>query len=297
MIRLGDHSRTTILGGPFKRPRGRQPLAVAPCSGDRPGCRSGLGSAYLPEDSIDGANGTSPKRETCSSLLKIFDRHRFVSPARRGTPEAAAPTAARAVSGAVQEAPARRRCCPWPCSDGDRITHADDRQPCTSVLRARQARQPPTTGASPGWRHRMGTALSTSLAGGASIEPTSQCLASPPRHPPSADAPGSIGQSVADIHVLIRRLRRSRQTVGDISLRNVGIGRTARTKGTAMPIRASHGPLLFRVRRCDVLARLHRRPTLIDLPVGATKWSDLRGACMAAEGTKMIVGVRPIKIS
>ena len=36
---------------------------------------------------------------------------------------------------------------------------------------------------------------------------------------------------------------------------------------------------------------------LIDLPVGATEWCDLRGACMAAEGTKVIVGVRPIKIS
>ena len=35
---------------------------------------------------------------------------------------------------------------------------------------------------------------------------------------------------------------------------------------------------------------------LIDLPVGATEWCDLRGACMAAEGTKVIVGVRPIKI-
>ena len=36
---------------------------------------------------------------------------------------------------------------------------------------------------------------------------------------------------------------------------------------------------------------------LIDLPVGATQSCDLRGACMTAEGTKVIVGVRPIKIN
>ena len=35
---------------------------------------------------------------------------------------------------------------------------------------------------------------------------------------------------------------------------------------------------------------------LIDLPAGATQWCDLRGACVSADGTKVIVGVRPIKI-
>ena len=36
---------------------------------------------------------------------------------------------------------------------------------------------------------------------------------------------------------------------------------------------------------------------LIDLPVGATQSCDLRGACMMADGTKVIVDVRPIKIN
>jgi hypothetical protein len=36
---------------------------------------------------------------------------------------------------------------------------------------------------------------------------------------------------------------------------------------------------------------------LIDLPAGATQSCDLRGACMMADGTKVIVGVRPIKIN
>ncbi len=36
---------------------------------------------------------------------------------------------------------------------------------------------------------------------------------------------------------------------------------------------------------------------LVDLPAGASRWCDLRGACAPTSGTKVIVGVRPVRIS